>query len=398
MKYTCSKCNKVFARNYHLLRHIRTAFNSTTTVCSKCNKVFSRNDNLQRHETTCVVSPPLPKRAKREDATPSHPFISEDPIGLPDRFPFPDALSTDLLEVVRNNWSSIRTRVSRGPLQTRVNYRLTRLDTTDLHPPLYRMFQEQTNAFKINLSYGFVLKNKNTGQYKYYHLSANCCGRYFDEPRLITNRGHFDEFLERIKQNDILQWALSQIPESAWVCELVTNVTFFINKIINHPIGCVAMTPLPTYIKKNKSIIGLEREPIKGKRYNDNLCLFRCLALHRGGEVRHLESAVTKLYETYNQDHVPIERFVGITLEDLYRIETTFQTNVCVYKLVESDDDDDDGKKIAELVRRSLCHYSDTMYLNLHETHFSYIQNIQMYCHSYKCRKCGEICGKTHVG
>ena len=213
MKYTCSKCNKVFARNYHLLRHIRTACNSTTTVCSKCNKMFSRNDNLQRHETTCVVSPPLPKRAKREDATPSHPFISEDPIGPPERFPFPDALSTDLLQVVRNNWSSIRTRVSRGPLQTRVNYRLTSLDTTDLHPPLYRMFQEQTNAFKINLSYGFVLKNKNTGQYKYYHSSANCCGRYFDEPRLITNRGDFDEFLERIKQNDILQWALSQRPD-----------------------------------------------------------------------------------------------------------------------------------------------------------------------------------------
>ena len=231
MKYTCSKCNKVFARNYYLLRHIRTACNSTTTtVCSKCNKVFGKKHHLQRHETTCVVSPPLPKRSKREDATPSHPFISEDPIGPPERFPFPDALSTDLLEVVRNNWSSIRTRVSRGPLQTRVNFRLTSLDTTDLHPPLYRMFQEQTNAFKINLSYGFVLKNKNTGQYKYYHSSCNCCGRYFNEPRLITNRGDFDEFFERIKQNDIMQWALSQRPDSAWVCELVSNVTFLLIK------------------------------------------------------------------------------------------------------------------------------------------------------------------------
>ena len=226
MKYTCSKCNKVFARNYHLLRHIRTACNSTTTVCSKCNKVFSRNYNLQRHETACVVSPPLPKRAKMEDATPSHPFIIES-IGPPERFPFPDALSKDLLEVVRNNWSSIRTRVSRGPLQTRVNYRLTTLDTTYLHPPLYRMFQEQTNAFKINLSYGFVLKNKNTGQYRYYHSSCNCCGRYFDELNLITHRGDFDEFLERIKQNDILQWVISQRPNSAWVSELVTNVTFY---------------------------------------------------------------------------------------------------------------------------------------------------------------------------
>ena len=80
MKYTCSKCNKVFARNYHLLRHERTACNSTTTtvsppsVCSKCGKVFGKKHHLQRHETTvCVdtVSPPLPKSAKREDTTPA---------------------------------------------------------------------------------------------------------------------------------------------------------------------------------------------------------------------------------------------------------------------------------------------------------------------------------------
>ena len=146
------------------------------------------------------------------------------------------------------------------------------------------------------------------------------------------------------------------------------------------------MTPLPTYIKKNKAVIGLETEPIHHKRYNDNVCLFRCIALHRGGDRYQLESAVTKLYETYKQDdEVSMEEFAGVTPEDLYRVEITFQTNVCVYKLVESDDD---GKKTAQLVRRSTCHYPDTMYLNLHETHFSYIKNIQMYCHSYKCRKC----------
>ena len=239
MTYTCSKCNKVFARNYHMLRHIRTTYNSTITtvsspsVCIKCGKVFTNHYNLQRHErTVCVdaVSPPLPKRAKREDTTPRHPFIFEDPIDPPDRFPFPDALSTDLLEVVRNNWSSIRTRVSRGPLQTRVNYRLCSLDTATLETPLKTMFEQQTNAFKINLSYGFVLKNKNTGCYRYYHSSCNCCGRYLDEPSLIKDRGDFDVFLGRIKQNDILQWALRQITDSQWVCELETNITILLIK------------------------------------------------------------------------------------------------------------------------------------------------------------------------
>ena len=49
-----------------------------------------------------------------------------------------------------------------------------------------------------------------------------------------------------------------------------------------------------------------------------------------------------------------------------------------------------DGKTTAELVRRSVCKYPDTLYLNLHETHFSFIQAVRMYCHSYRCRKCGD--------
>ena len=82
-----------------------------------------------------------------------------------------------MLDVVRAHWSTIRTRVSRGPLQCRYDYRLTTLDTIVLETPLKIMFQEQTNAFKINLSYEFVPRNKNTGRYKYYQLLWTLPGR-----------------------------------------------------------------------------------------------------------------------------------------------------------------------------------------------------------------------------
>ena len=74
------------------------------------------------------------------------------------------------------------------------------------------------------------------------------------------------------------------------------------------------------------------------------------------------------LYETYDQDNVAMEDFAGVMLDYLYHVETTFQTNVCVYKLVETDEEN--GKTTAELVRRSLCHYATTMHLNLHEKFF----------------------------
>ena len=89
------------------------------------------------------------------------------------------------------------------------------------------------------------------------------------------------------------------------------------------------------------------------------------------------------LYEAYDRDDVAMEEFAGVTLDDLYRVETKFETNVCVHQLVESDEED--GKTIAELVRRSLCHYHEHC-----TSHFSYIQDVRMYCHSYRCRKCGD--------
>ena len=286
-----------------------------------------------------------------------------------------DELSSAIRDFVHENWGSVRTHVVHGPIQTRYNRRLTSLDMRDLHDQLFLLFDQQTTAFKVNVSFGFVLREKENDRLRYYHSSNNCCGRYLEEPALITNRDDFDRFLARIQESDILQWAVAQRPNSDWVCELVTNATFFVNKIVKHPIGCVGVT-LPTYVKNNKSIIGLETDS-HGVIYIDNLCLFRCLGLHLGREA-------AALYAEYTDTSV--HDFAGVTLDDLHKVESKFETNVVVYQLVKIDN----GKTMAELVRRSPAQYQETMYVNLHESHYSYIQDIGKYCHSYRCRKCGD--------
>ena len=70
-----------------------------------------------------------------------------------------------------------------------------------------------------------------------YDSSCNCCGRYLEEPALKTNRADYDRFHKRIHESDILHWAITQKPNPDWVCVLVTQVTFFVNRILQHPIG-----------------------------------------------------------------------------------------------------------------------------------------------------------------
>ena len=372
--HKCATCGRAFTRREYLLKHSSRCRPKPFT-CDVCHSGFTRKDNLDHHKRTVQCgSPPQPGPApKRRRIVAS---LNEDPVLAPPVEPSNDNLSSALQDFVQENWASVRTHVVRGPIQTRYNRRLTGLDMRDLHDQLFLLFDQQTTAaFKVNVSFGFVLREKENDRLRYYHSSNNCCGRYLEEPSLITNRDDFESFLARIQESDILQWAIAQRPNSDWVCEHVTNATFFLNKIVHHPIGCVGVT-LPDYLKHNKAIVGLEKDS-HGVIYRDNLCLFRCLGLHLGREA-------AALYAEYTDTSV--RHFAGVTLDDLHKVESKFETNVVVYQLVEIDN----GKTMAELVRRSPAQYQETMYANLHESHYSYIQDIGKYCHSYRCRKCGD--------
>ena len=372
--HKCTTCGRAFTRRPNLQRHA-SGCRPKPFVCDVCRRSFTRERNLDRHKRTVQCGgPPQPGPApKRRRIVAS---LNEDPVlAVPVEHAANDELSSAIRDFVHENWGSVRTHVVHGPIQTRYNRRLTSLDMRDLHDQLFLLFDQQTTAFKVNVSFGFVLREKENDRLRYYHSSNNCCGRYLEEPALITNRDDFDRFLARIQESDILQWAVAQRPNSDWVCELVTNATFFLNKIVDHPIGCLGVN-LPTYVKNNKSIICLETDS-HGVIYIDNLCLFRCLGLHLGREA-------AALYAEYTDTSV--HDFAGVTLDDLHKVESKFETNVVVYQLVEIDN----GKTMAELVRRSPAQYQETMYVNLHESHYSYIQDIGKYCHSYRCRKCGD--------
>ncbi|KAJ3127399.1 hypothetical protein HK098_006388 [Nowakowskiella sp. JEL0407] len=50
LKYTCTKCARVFSRIYNLKSHIRSHQNFRPFKCKNCNASFTRNHDLNRHE------------------------------------------------------------------------------------------------------------------------------------------------------------------------------------------------------------------------------------------------------------------------------------------------------------------------------------------------------------
>ena len=225
--HKCATCGRAFTRRDHLQRHASRCRPKPFT-CDVCHSGFTRKWDLDQHKRTVQCGgPPQPGPApKRRRIVAS---LNEDPVlAVPVEHAANDELSSAIRDFVHENWGSVRTHVVHGPIQTRYNRRLTSLDMRDLHDQLFLLFDQQTTAFKVNVSFGFVLREKENDRLRYYHSSNNCCGRYLEEPALITNRDDFDRFLARIQESDILQWAVAQRPNSDWVCELVTNATFFL--------------------------------------------------------------------------------------------------------------------------------------------------------------------------
>ena len=208
IRHICATCGRAFARRGHLVRHSRRC-RPKPFVCAVCKSSFGRKWDLDHHKRTvqCGSPPqPGPLAPKRRKVT----HLREDPVSAPQVGEVYDELSSALRDAVRENWASVRTQVVNGPVQTRYNQRLTSLDTRDLPEPLRVLFDQQTTAFKINVSYGFVLKENQSGRLRYYHSSNKCCGRYLEEPSLVTSSQTFNAFLERIQDNDLLQWAIAQ--------------------------------------------------------------------------------------------------------------------------------------------------------------------------------------------
>ena len=243
----CPTCKRSFTRTADLRRH-SSRCRPKPFACDVCHSGFGRKRDLDHHKRTVRCGgPPQPEPApKRQKVT----HLREDPLTPPPVEHANDELSAELRDFVQENWTSVRTHLVHGPVQTRCNRRLTTTDTRDFHDQLFLLFDQQTTAFKINCSYGFVLRVKQSGRLRYYHSSNNCCGRFLEEPSLVTKLQTFKTFLERIEDTDVLQWAIAQRPNSDWVVELVTNATFFLNKIVQHPIGCVGIA-LPDYVKNN---------------------------------------------------------------------------------------------------------------------------------------------------
>ena len=161
----------------------------------------------------------------------------------------------------------------------------------------------------------------------------------------------------------------------------MTNLTFYVNKIIDYPIGREPEN-IPDFVRNNKGII------MKGGV--DNLCLFRCLAIHENpnGDARWLSKQTNAYLDAYiaNLELSDKYEFPGVKLSELLDFENIFNIGVQVYTLCLENE-----IVVAKLVRRPVAKYDDTLRVSLQGAHFYYIKNFSVYSSKFACNRCGKL-------
>ena len=147
---------------------------------------------------------------------------------------------------------------------------------------LNRIYLENKEGFKLSLGFGFVLFQPIKKEYKYYYVSEN--NMLFDKSYTIASKKDIEAFVKKVIGVDLATNCYLQKPSSGWTLCSLTNAQAKITNLNNVLQGAGIS---PEYLRNLKSVICLTHN--RGVPYEDELCIYRCLALHHSLPVKALE-------------------------------------------------------------------------------------------------------------
>ena len=245
------------------------------------------------------------------------------------------------------------------------------------------IYHHQSHAFKINLSFSFILQHRETLEYRYFYASNN--EQLLNSPRLIRNQQDLQNLLNHLAAKDFPSLLKEQRPNTKWVIERIVNLRIHL-VITTYPIG--NPPELPDYIKNNRYILVLEKDTIHAYRYKGNLCFFRCLAIRKFGKTRHnCNQKAKELFQDYCQHfQVKPQDFEGVKLDEFPELGKHFEVQLFAMFLKEDSS--------AKTLYLSLASYPTKIYMNVYQNHLSYIKDIKMYSKQYICSRYDKVSTK----
>ena len=268
------------------------------------------------------------------------------------------------------------------------NFAMSSFDIFLLNDKLDFVFKELKCAAKINFAFVFVLKNVEDGMCRYFYAHEN--NTNMEKSKLVCTPDDIVNLKEKLKKMVNIDLCTRERANTKWKFYKETNVIVFAALLKDIPMGCKD-TLLPEPLLRNCNVNCLTFERNSNQPYNDNLCLFRTVALHLFGNER-LEEETSKIFNLFLKncgEGVP-SKFQGVHMTDILKVEDWMQFNIFLYDI-----DFVEGELIGELCRRSIQKYEKSVKLLRYNNHICYVNNINALFKDFRCTTCDTFFSNT---
>ena len=172
------------------------------------------------------------------------------------------------------------------------NYAVETVNKTLGNEKLDHFFNNLKCAGKVNLVFGYNLKNIEDGGFRFFYAHEN--HTLLDRSKLVCTHDDLAKLKDFLNTTDVMESCSRKRMNTKWRFYKLKNLTEVAPLLNDVPMGCNNAV-LPELLLKNHTFICVTFEENTRQPYNNNLCIFRAPALHIQGNQR-LEEETSKIF------------------------------------------------------------------------------------------------------
>ena len=160
-----------------------------------------------------------------------------------------------------------------------------------------------------------------------------------ERSKLVCTQADMANLKVRMQRIYIVDICTQERANTKWKFYKLTILTIFASLLKVVSMGC-KVTVLPEPLLKNHNVNCLTFDRNARQPYNDNLCLFRALALHLHGNEK-LEEETSKIFNLFlnNCGEGDPSKFRGVHMTHIPKVEEMLNLNMFLYDIVFVDGD-----------------------------------------------------------
>ena len=140
-----------------------------------------------------------------------------------------EQVSEEYRDIYRRNWHTIKQSVKRGVLKDVYHYTLFSNNNVEIKSRLTETMRNYSGKIKINVAFGFILRNRLTDELRFFHPSNNTM--LFNIPKLLVTAGDRKKLENDVELEDAFEYARLERPSTKWNVEKIICIRFDIFKL-----------------------------------------------------------------------------------------------------------------------------------------------------------------------